>query len=291
MDGPDPALDESTGTYPLLSGAAGFAFRPEEDEAAAPVDDEPPTEEIPLVLVQPAAPGGIAPTKLQYPSRPRATMLIGAAVLLVGSALLVVGLSSGRSDKTNSAPPPPPGPAFRAGTVDLAARVGELKLTLGRTQRGPVEVSGPATAAAAIDGTQVRVTAGENSTPLDVRLDERIAWTIRMSGGVHTATFALAHGTVEEIDLSGGADTVSLALPRIDQALPIRMSGGVREWSIVTANEVPVRVHVQSGAAEVSLYGKRQDGIGQGTTLTAGTGPGLDITADAGFHTLTVSAP
>ncbi|MEV4345148.1 hypothetical protein AB0J83_11790 [Actinoplanes sp. NPDC049596] len=312
-------MDDSSS---LLSGPAGYAFR-EEPAAeppsaptaagpsaagaaptaatpsvaadpsatwAAPADDELPTEEFPVV--PPLRPG--VPRR----SRSRAAALIGAAVL-VGGALVTYGLVSNRAEPAKvaappgpaAAPPGAPGPAFDAGTVDLAGDVGELNLSLGRTADGPVQASASA-GAVSVRGTAVRV-ASDPADParLDVLLDERIAWTIHMNGGARRATFVLTGGTVRGIDLSGGAETVSLTLPRVERALPIRMSGGVREWSIRTEGEVPVRVRVQSGAGEVSLYGNREHGIAPDTTLTAGAGSGLDVTAAAGFGTLAVSAP
>nr|WP_221375348.1 hypothetical protein [Actinoplanes polyasparticus] len=295
MDG----LDEPTETYPLLSGAAGFAFQnqpaasPSPDEAAAPVpfsfrsepdrapvDDEPPTEEF--------AP--VPPRR----SRPKVVVaLVGVAVLLGVTALIVTTTSSSPTTPVAGA-----APAFTAGTFDLVSNVTELNLTLGRPAGGPIRASTPPgsgiTPATSVDGTEVRLTARPTGAPgpgrLDVLLDERITWTIRMNGGVHAATFVLTGGMVRAVDLTGGADTVYLALPDAARALPIRMSGGVREWSIQTEGEVPVRVQARSGAGVVSLYGRRESGIARNTTLTAGDGSGLEVTAAAGFGSLAVSS-
>ena len=49
-------------------------------------------------------------------------------------------------------------------------------------------------------------------------------------------------------------------------------------------------IQADSGAGEVSLYGKRESGIAQNTTLTAGDGSGLEVTAAAGFGSLAVSS-
>ncbi|MCY1136769.1 hypothetical protein OWR29_02080 [Actinoplanes sp. Pm04-4] len=320
MDG----LDDPTETYPLLSGAAGFAYRAEQpgdpspgaagsayrDEAAQPVDrsldsaggrsgptrptsdaaaarpdEEPPTEEfdvVPDARTEPST-GGL---------RLKVLAVAGVAVL-VGVAALVISTSSTPATSVGSS-----GPAFAAGTFDLASNVTELNLTLGRPADSPIRVSTPTGSAlnpaATVDGTDVRLTTrptgSEGDGRLDVQLDDRIAWTIRMNGGVRAATFVLTGGTVREVDLSGGADRVHLTLPGSDQPLPIRMSGGVREWSIDTEGEVPVRVQARSGAGEVSLYGKRERGIAQNTVLTTGDGSGLDVTAAAGFGSLAITS-
>ncbi|MBL7252843.1 hypothetical protein [Paractinoplanes lichenicola] len=306
----DPARDDED-TYPFLSGAAGFAYRDEppaaaepsrDDEAPAPAgDDEPPTEEFPVVPPLRTPYGG---RKL----RPRvAALLVGAAVLGGVSMVVVAGLAGGGErppapPRAGGAPvfvspgapqPGVPGPAFDVGTFELVSSVPELNLTLGRPGDGPIGVNGlgggPAPGVS-VAGDQVRLSAGPDAGRLDVVLDERIAWTIRMNGGVRAATFVLTGGVVREVELSGGADSVVLALPRSDRALPIRMSGGVREWSIRTEGEVPVQVRARFGAGEVSLYGKRERGVGQNTTLTAGDGSGLEVTAAAGFGSLAVSS-
>ncbi|XVV17062.1 hypothetical protein ACQP2X_22600 [Actinoplanes sp. CA-131856] len=348
-------MDGPTDSYPLLSGAAGYPYR---EEPSTSADEEPPTEEFPVVPPANSAPDVAADPGLGEPAtlpvqrrhgRPKAVVALLGAVILLGVGAVVVAASIGSSpaDGPTAAGGPPaaqgpapeggpagrvgqaaeggPGaeggpaadggsvgedvPAFAAGTFELASSVGELNLALGRPGDGPVQVSSPAGSglapAAALRGSTVRLTAGTTGAAgagrVDVVLDSRIDWTIRMSAGVRVATFELGGGTVREVDLGGGADTVRLTVPGGDRVLPVRMSGGVREWSIATEGEVPVRVLARSGAGEVTLYGRRQQGIARDTTLTAGdelspeattapgAGPGLDVTAAAGFGSLTVS--
>ncbi|SNY75590.1 hypothetical protein [Paractinoplanes atraurantiacus] len=337
-------MDGPTDSYPLLSGAAGYAYW--EETSVAGGEEEPPTEEFPLVPLTESALDGTAMAALPVQrrrGRPKVVVAALGAVILLGVGAVVAAASIGSSppdtapsagsaaDARGRGPEGGPaaqgrpggegslaagggtadggGPAFVAGAFDLASSVGELNLTLGRPGVGPVQVSSPPGSglapAVAVEGTTIRLTTAPTGVAgtgkVDVVLDARIAWTIRMSAGVRAATFELGGGTVREVDLGGGADTVQLALPGGDRVLPVRMSGGVREWSIVTEGEVPVRVVARSGAGEVTLYGRRQEGIARDTTLTAGDGPapeaptasgdgpGLDVTAAAGFGSLTVS--
>ncbi|GAB2601110.1 hypothetical protein Aab01nite_64270 [Paractinoplanes abujensis] len=299
----DPVRGDEEDTYPFLSGAAGFAYRGENRPHSPPAPraadhDEPPTAELPVVPPvrgRPATYGG-------RKRRPRAAAMGVAGAVLAGvSSVVVAGLAGG--GERSPAPPRADGgpvfvspgpPAFGAGTFELVSDVPELHLTLGRPDAGPIRVSAPPgggpAPAASVAGDQVRLAAGPGAGRLDVVLDERIAWTIRMNGGVRAATFVLTGGVVREVDLAGGADSVVLALPRSDRVLPIRMSGGVRQWSIRTEGEVPVQVVARFGAGEVRLYGRRERGIGQNTTLTAGAGSGLEVTAAAGFGSLVVSS-
>jgi hypothetical protein len=193
----------------------------------------------------------------------------------------------------------PAAPAFAAGTFVLAGNAGEINLTLGRPAGGrAITVStrddsgiAPATA---VSGTTVEVTTKRTGDKgdgrLDVQLDERIVWTIRMTGGVRKGSFALDRGVVKGVDLTGGADTIRLVLAKPDGKLPIRMSGGVRSWNIVTDGEAPVKVSVRRGAGAVTLYGQKDRGVARNTTLAKGRGPGLEVDAVAGMGELTVRA-
>jgi hypothetical protein len=189
---------------------------------------------------------------------------------------------------------------FQSGTFDLVSDVSELNVTMGRPTDGVVDIrTGKGSgidAKATVDGSTVRLKAEKNGKDgparVDVVLDVRIAWKVRMSGGVSKAKFGLAGGNVRSVDLSGGAAIIDLALPRQLADIPIRMSGGVRTWRIRTEQKVPVRVKVRRGAGEVVLYGDREKGINRGETVrTGGHGDGrLEIEAVAGMGSLTVSS-
>jgi hypothetical protein len=130
----------------------------------------------------------------------------------------------------------------------------------------------------------------KGSGRLDVRLNSRIAWAVKMSGGVTSGSFDLTGADVRRIDLVGGATRIDMALPSPSSGIPIRMSGGVGAWNITTQEEVPLRVLLRQGGGVVELNGKRTTGIKSGTLLSA-DGPadgGLAIDAVAGLGTLTV---
>lgn len=122
-------------------------------------------------------------------------------------------------------------------------------------------------------------------------LSEDIVWRLRMGAGVHTASFDMAGGTVGDIDLIGGAQTVDLELGRLGRTLPILMAGGVHTWHISTSTTVPVKVRLGSGAGAVTVYDRRTGGVSGGETLRfgdRGERPGLDIDAEAGIGSLTI---
>ncbi|GIE98653.1 hypothetical protein Ari01nite_61180 [Paractinoplanes rishiriensis] len=189
---------------------------------------------------------------------------------------------------------------FESGSFELTSNVVELNLTVVDLGNEAFQVSTPEDSGlrprAEVDGDDVTLSApsdgSKGSGRLDVRLNERISWSLKMSGGMKNATFALDDADLRRIELVGGASRIDMTLPSHKDALPIKMSGGVNTWNIKTAREVPVSVEMRRGGGEVVLNGKRVRNINRGTTLRAqvdnSDAEGLKIDAVAGVGTLTV---
>ncbi|MCM4078757.1 hypothetical protein [Paractinoplanes hotanensis] len=200
-----------------------------------------------------------------------------------------------------ASPPPPPGPAFAAGTFVLASDLTELNVTLGRpASNGVARVGSPDDSGlvpdAALDGTTLKLTADrkrDGSGQVDVVLDERIAWSVRMDGGVERGMFAMAGGKVRDFYFEGGADRLELTLPRQERQIEIRMAGGVHRWRIGTEGEFPVQVKIRKGAGSVDLNGDRDQGVDRGETLRSqgsdAKSGGLRIEAVSGIGSLSVA--
>lgn len=185
---------------------------------------------------------------------------------------------------------------FRSGTFEMVSDVAELDLAIASLGADPVRVTAPSgsglTPRLSRDGSTVRLTVksdGQGTGRLAVRLNRKVAWSLRITGGARDADFALSSGMIRRIDLIGGAAGWTMALPAPDGTLPIRMTGGVGTWTITTPRRVPVRVLLRDGGGSVTLNGDRTRGIDRNTTLREGDGEGgLDIDAVAGLGTLTV---
>ncbi|WP_250029447.1 hypothetical protein [Paractinoplanes maris] len=204
---------------------------------------------------------------------------------------------------SSSPPAAPPGPPFAAGTFVLASDLTELNVTLGRPARnGVARVASPDGSGvipdARLDGTSLELTAKpdddeDGSGRVDVVLDDRITWTVRMEGGVKRGMFAMAGGRVRDFYFEGGADRLELTLPRQQRQIEIRMAGGVRRWHIGTEGEFRIKVKLRKGAGEVDLNGDRDKGVDRGETLRArgsdDDSGGLRIEAVAGIGSLSVS--
>ena len=235
-----------------------------------------------IVVSSPSPPVSIAPAPAPAPTSPATS-----------------------SPAASAAPAGPPAgsrprPAFAAATFVLTSDITELNVAVGRPPRnGIARVFSPDDSGvlprANLDGTTIRLSAertGERgSARVDVLLDERIAWTIEITGGVRRGVFAMAGGQVRGFDLTGGADRLVMTLPRQARAIPIRMAGGVHTWRIRTAGRFPVEVRLRRGAGEVELNGDRDRGVGRGETLRArgaDASGGLEVDAVAGVGSLTV---
>ncbi|TDB71493.1 hypothetical protein E1165_22930 [Micromonospora sp. KC723] len=132
---------------------------------------------------------------------------------------------------------------------------------------------------------------GEGS--VDVVLNSRLLWRLRLLGGVSRHLIDMGSARLAGVDLIGGAARVDLRLPQIDGALSIRMSGGVNQFTIRAPGRPPVRVRAAAGAGAVAIYEDRRDGVGSGTTISS---PNWDRATDrvyvdlvAGANTVTVT--
>ena len=220
-----------------------------------------------------------------------------------------VSIAPAPSDPPSATVPPTSAPPaskaaalpFTSGTFELADDVTELNVTLADLGAAPIQATTPGGS-----GLKLRSTVGDGGVKLfadptgskgggrvDVRLNRKVTWSVRMTGGVRDGTFALAGGSIRRVDLTGGAARLTIALGTPGETLPLRMTGGVGTWRITTATEVPVSVLLRRGAGEVTLNGHRSRNLDRNTQVRdngrSGTeSGGLGIDAVAGLGTLIV---
>jgi hypothetical protein len=198
-------------------------------------------------------------------------------------------------------PPPPKPPAITQARFELVTGVTELSVRTAGLDGDNFRVTTPKNSGldvdADFDGGTLTVSAepdgsGSGSGRVDVLLSKDIVWRLKMGAGVHTASFDLSGGVIEDLDLIGGAQTIDIELGRLDNTLPILMAGGVHTWRISTPGKVPVRIALTGGAGGIRLYGDDKGGVSGGETIRRGDfgdEPGLDIDAEAGIGFLDIS--
>jgi hypothetical protein len=179
----------------------------------------------------------------------------------------------------------------KSGTFFLVDDVSDLTIRTSRLDQGVVKVDGnEARPRTTVDGGDVRLRLdrGGRRADIDVQLDSRVRWAIRLGGGARTMTLDLGAGDVRSVTFDGGAARIDLTLPRLGGTLPIAMNGGVNQWRIETQGRVKVQVVARKGAGKVVLYGRDRGGMRRGEQVSADGGSGIDVDAGAGFGSLTV---
>ncbi|MFG3559088.1 hypothetical protein ACGGAQ_32415 [Micromonospora sp. NPDC047557] len=131
-----------------------------------------------------------------------------------------------------------------------------------------------------------------------VLLSERVAWGLRLEGGVSEQVLDLAQARLLGLDLVGGSARTNLILPPVNGGTTtVRLTGGVNQFDIRVPGTPPVRVRVRvgAGAGSVAVRDERWAGVAAGALLST---PGwdrstnrlfLDLVAGAGTVTVTES--
>jgi hypothetical protein len=198
-------------------------------------------------------------------------------------------------------PTPPPSastaPEIRSARLEFVTGVTELTIRttdLGdkHFEVGSGDGSAVQSATTFTDGVlRIEILTGASS--VEVRLSKDIVWHLRLAAGVKSARIDTTSGTVNGIDLDGGAETFDLALGDLSGVVPIRMTGGASNFRIRTEERVPARVTVGDGAGNVVVYGDERGGTGPGTVIESGdlgNGPGLRVDALAGVGSLVITS-
>ncbi|SCL57237.1 hypothetical protein GA0070617_3470 [Micromonospora yangpuensis] len=120
-------------------------------------------------------------------------------------------------------------------------------------------------------GDKVRLYVEQTGRPgpgvVDVVLNSRVTWQLKIVGGVDEQVLDLSRGRLAGVELIGGATRVDLRLPQVTGTLSVRMSGGLNELLIRSAGDPPARVRAASGAGTIRVYDQRQAGIAAGQVV------------------------
>jgi hypothetical protein len=100
----------------------------------------------------------------------------------------------------------------------------------------------------------------------EIRLNAKVTWTIRLTGGVGEQTVDLQTGHVAGIRLAGGTANVVLLLPQPKGTVPLSLTGPVGQLILRTRTGTPVRVRLGAGAATATLDGKIHQKVKPATT-------------------------
>jgi hypothetical protein len=277
-------IDEPTAEWPTLdedTDPAGFApiYRPPAD----PFVDDAEDDDLPPL------PGWGNPAKEERKSR-RRLLVVGGLFVFLAAMVGVILLVSG--DRGATIPK-----ALANGRTSAAFEVvdgaGTVRIRAADLGAGLYRISSDVTPRVEDDGQTLKAHLPAGAKAVEIVLNARVRWTLRLRGGAATADVDLSNARVDSVDLEGGATRIDLSLPAPNGRIPVRMSGGVDQFQVRLRGETPVRVQVQSGAGQVTLAGATHRGIAPGKEFTAygwnQGGSGIDLTAAAGMSALTVT--
>jgi hypothetical protein len=117
---------------------------------------------------------------------------------------------------------------------------------------------------------------GSRHDRVAVRLNDRVTWKVRISGGASQMGLNLSTGRVSGVEISGGASQMDLTLPAPHGTVRVAISGGASQMHIRCASGTPARITVTGGVGTLQVNDSRQTGVGQLTLAT----PGYESTAD-----------
>lgn len=148
-----------------------------------------------------------------------------------------------------------------------------------------------------VSGDRVQLHLAESGkrgpSAVEVRLNPRVLWRIRMTAGAATELVDLRGARVGGVEFIGGASSIELILPKPSGTVPVRMSGGAGQFTIRVPDGVPAQVRAGGGAGSVSTGGVTRTGVAGGTVVTP---PGWDQATDrydvdctAGVSTVSVT--
>ncbi|MGC5028669.1 hypothetical protein [Micromonospora sp. DT229] len=128
---------------------------------------------------------------------------------------------------------------------------------------------------------------GDGPGEVEVLLNTRLVWDLRITGGTTQRRLDLTAGRVSGLELAGGATRTELRLPRTRGPVVVRVTGGVNVFEVTVPGGAPVRVRVAAGAGDVQVYDEQHGGVPAGAVLGS---PAWDRSVDRIFLDLVAGA-
>ena len=149
---------------------------------------------------------------------------------------------------------------------------------------------------ATMDGNVIAVslaaTGQQGVSAVDVTLNSRVSWRIRLDGGATEETVNMTRGRLAGLAFGAGSAHIEAELPAPDGTIPVTMSGGADSFRLHLPGGVPARVRFAGGAGSATVDGISKSGIAGGTVLSTPGWPAArnryDIDNTAGVSQLTL---
>ncbi|SCG36545.1 cell wall-active antibiotics response protein [Micromonospora rifamycinica] len=164
---------------------------------------------------------------------------------------------------------------LRRATFELMDGVTSFRLRVDDLGADLYRISSPADAGLTprpeVSGDRVQLRVTRRDEPgrgvVDVVLNSRLTWRLRLIGGVSDHVLDLSAARLSGVELIGGAARIDLRLPPTKGTRTVRMTGGVNQFVVRAPDGPPVRIRASAGAGSVVWYGDRRDGLARGATV------------------------
>jgi hypothetical protein len=112
-------------------------------------------------------------------------------------------------------------------------------------------------------------TGDDGTVGAEIQLNSKVAWTLKLSGGLNEQTVDMQAGGVAGLQLTGGSAHIALLLPAPKGTVPLSVKGPLGDLTVSTRTGVPLRLQLTDGAASAVVDGKLHREVKPGTTLTS----------------------
>ena len=217
-----------------------------------------------------------------------------AVGLLIVAGLSLVGCSS--STPTTPVTTPTPGAKMEldldSGATNITVRAAEVGSELYRVSVDPGSGQTPKVTRS---GDTVHVGllqsgSGGGASTLEVDLDSRVRWVLRLNGGAHTEIVDMRGGELAGLDLLAGATRCDLRLGPPRGVVRVRFTGGATAFDVHLPPSGSALLTLEAAIPSVRIDGSQRN-VASAQEIAMGDASGVDhyvVDVAAGVSNLTV---
>ncbi|MEV4707429.1 hypothetical protein [Actinoplanes sp. NPDC049316] len=138
----------------------------------------------------------------------------------------------------------------------------------------------------------LRPTGGDGPDTVEILLNRRVRWDIRLPAGAGEQHLDLAAGRVRRLVVDSGAGLVSVRLPAPSGSVPITVAGAVGDLAVAVPGGTELRLRLRAGAGVVAVPWRDRVRAAPGAVVaspgwgTAGSRYAVDVESEAGSVTV-----
>ncbi len=229
-------------------------------------------------------PHRIAPQVPPPPSQQRrgrlGRMAVVAVLVLAGGALAVYGFAGkwsvlGSDVASTARTVTAPLDGRQAATFELGGVTSSVTLLSDDLGTELYRISTPeesdARPAPLVDEDTVRLSltaAAGGPSAVEVVLNMRVLWTVRLTGAAQEHRIDLTRGQVAGVTFQGSARGIELSLPTASRTVPVTVGGAIDQLILRAPKDSPVRLKLEAGAKTVAAGEKTLRDVAPGATFT-----------------------